>query len=141
MKWEKFRHDFSIFLFNVFTVISVFTILRPFGPETSETITVNSQKIYINLGWLWVYSLSLLLVVIINILFLERKRLFLIFLGILAGSFVLLNTYTFPALVQIVNSFNRQGLKAVQYYIPHVAAVLGSFLALGVLRLYNGVFK
>jgi hypothetical protein len=140
MNWEKFRLDFTLFLFNVFSVVAVFNIIEPFLPKNAATVTINSEKIYVNIGWLWIFFCTLALVLLINILLLDRKRVLHITLGILVGALVLLNTYTFPALVKIVSNFNNEGLKAAQYYIPHIAAVVGTLISLGVLKLYNKIF-
>jgi hypothetical protein len=121
-------------------VVAVFNIIEPFLPKNAATVTINSEKIYVNIGWLWIFFCTLALVLLINILLLDRKRVLHITLGILVGALVLLNTYTFPALVKIVSNFNNEGLKAAQYYIPHIAAVVGTLISLGVLKLYNKIF-
>lgn len=141
MNWEKIRQDIAIFLFNAFSVVSVFHIIKPFYADTVETITINNQTLYINVGWLWIFFLTLILVLVLNLLFLQRKREFLMVIGVFAGSLVLLNTYTYPALVQIISDFNKQGLRAMQHYIPHMAAVIGTFMVLGLLKIYNAIFK
>ncbi|HEY8345078.1 MAG TPA: hypothetical protein VIL66_07810 [Bacillota bacterium] len=140
MNWEKFRLDFTLFLFNVFSVVAVFNIIEPFLPKDTATVTINSERIYVNIGWLWVFFCTLALVLLINILLLDRRRVLHIILGIFIGSLILLNTYTFPALVAIVSSFNNEGIKAAQKYIPHIAAVVGALISMALLKLYNKIF-
>jgi|GEM_PF-2087172 len=141
MNCEKFRLDFTLFLFNAFSVVAIFNIIEPFLPKNSATLSINSEKIYINIGWLWIFVCTLALVLVINILLLDRKRVFHISLGIFVGALILLNTYTFPALVKIVSSFSTEGIKALQNYIPHIAAVVGSLISFGILKLYNKIFS
>src|SRR5690554_7720933 len=54
--------DFTLFLFNAFSVVAIFNIIEPFLPKNSATLSINSEKIYINIGWLWIFVCTLALV-------------------------------------------------------------------------------
>ncbi|NLY91418.1 MAG: hypothetical protein GX081_07400 [Firmicutes bacterium] len=141
MKGEEIRGLLATILFSAFTVIAVFFLLDPFIAETTETITVNTQKYYINLGWLQVYYMTLLITFVLMIFFMEKKQVWALILGLVLGSVPLLEQYRLPGVVRVLNVFNQSAASNLQTYIPYVAVFLGALVVFGLLKVTNRILK
>lgn len=141
MKGAEFRGIIGTILFSAFTVIAVFSLLDPFIAETTETLTVNSQKFYINLGWIKVYFSTLLFTFVLMILFMEKRQVGFLILGLVLGSLPLLEQYRIPGVVKVLNLFNQGAAGNLQTYIPYAAVLLGALGVFGLLKATNRIFK
>lgn len=138
---EEVRTGGAVLLFNTFALVALFFLLTPFFSGRTGTVVINEVKIYYNSGWLSAYFIGLAATLVLTLVFGARKRIFLTLAGVLAGSLLLLDFYNLSQLVSLLDSFERQGLKAMQDYLPHLATAVGIFLYWGLLSLYNWIFR
>ena len=140
MKGAQLRSDLSNLLFTAFSIISVFSLLDPFIKEATETITINNQKIYMNLGWMEVYLCTLAITFILILLFMDKNKVWLLSFGVILGSFPIIERYRVPGVGQVLNLFDKQGTN-LQDLIPYFTVLVGTLLILGLLKGANKVFK
>ena len=141
MNRDEVRTGGAVLLFNAFALVALFFILSSFFPGKTGTVVVNEVKIYYNSGWLTAYFIALAATLVMTIVFGSRKRVVLTILGVLAGSLLLVDAYNLSQLVNLLDSFGKQGLKVLQDYLPHLAAVVGTLVYWGLLSLYNWLFR
>jgi hypothetical protein len=141
MNRDEVRTGGAVLLFNAFALVALFFILSSFFPGKTGTVVVNEVKIYYNSGWLTAYFIALAATLVMTIVFGSRKRVVLTILGVLAGSLLLLDFYNLSQIVNFLDSFGKQGLKVLQDYLPHLAAVVGTLVYWGLLSLYNWLFR
>lgn len=141
MNRDEVRTGGAVLLFNAFALVALFFILSSFFPGKTGTVVVNEVKIYYNSGWLTAYFIALAATLVMTIVFGSRKRVVLTILGVLAGSLLLLDFYNLSQIVNFLDSFGKQGLKVLQDYLPHLAAVVGTMVYWGLLSLYNWLFR
>lgn len=141
MKGAEIRGLIATILFSAFAVIAIFSLLDPFITEATETLTVNTQKYYINLGWIKVYFGTLLLTFVVMIFFMEKKQVWALILGLVLGSIPLLEEYRLPGVVRVMNLFNQNTAANLQTYIPYVAILLGALVVFGLLKVTNRILK
>src|SRR5690554_1565350 len=141
MNRDEVRTGGAVLLFNAFALVALFFILSSFFPGKTGTVVVNEVKIYYNSDWLTAYFIALAATLVMTIVFGSRKRVVLTILGVLAGSLLLLDFYNLSQIVNFLDSFGKQGLKVLQDYLPHLAAVVGTLVYWGLLSLYNWLFR
>ncbi|HBK67132.1 MAG TPA: hypothetical protein DDZ91_00685 [Firmicutes bacterium] len=140
MKGAQLRSDLSNLLFTAFSIISVFSLLDPFIKEATETITINNQKIYMNLGWMEVYLCTLAITFILILLFMDKNKVWFLSIGVILGSFPIIDRYRVPGVGQILNLFDKQGTN-LQDLLPYLTVLVGTLAILGLLKGANKVFK
>ena len=138
---EEVRTGGAVLLFNAFALVALFFLLAPFFPGRTGTVVINEIKIYYNSGWVSAYFIALAATLVLTIIFGARKRVALTILGVLAGSLLLVDAYNLSQLVNLLDSFGKQGLKVLQDYLPHLAAVVGTLVYWGLLSFYNWIFR
>jgi len=141
VKGAEIRGFIAMVLFSAFTVMAIFSLLDPYIDETIETITVNTEKYYLNLGWIKVYYGTLLLSFILMIFFMDKNQVGALILGQVLGSVPLLEHYRLPGVVRVLNLFNQETAANLQTYLPYVAVLLGALVVFGLLKLVNRIFK
>jgi len=141
MKGAEIRGSIATILFSAFTVLAIFSLLDPFIAEATETITVNTQKYYINLGWVKVYFTTLLLTFVLMVFFMDRKQVWSLILGLVLGSVPLLEEYRLPGAVKVLNLFNQNMATNLQTHIPYVAVLLGALVVFGLLKVTGRILK
>jgi hypothetical protein len=141
MKGAEFRGLIATILFSAFAVMAVFSLLDPFIADTTETLTVNTEKYYINLGWLQLYFATLLITFVLIIFFMEKNQVWALILGLVLGSIPLLEHYRLPSVVQVLNLFEQGAAKNIQTYIPYLAILLGALVVFGLLKITNRILR
>lgn len=138
---EEVRAGGATLLFNTFALVALFSLLSSFFPGKTGTVVINEVRIHYNAGWLTAYFIALAATLVLTIIFGSRKKVVLTILGVLAGSLLLLDFYNLSQFVAVFDSFGKQGLKVLQDYLPHLAAVIGTLVYWGLLSLYNWIFR
>ena len=141
MKATELRANLGTMLFVIFSIITVFTLLDPVISEAIETLSINNHKFYINLGWIKVYLATLLTTFVLILLFMDKRQVWLLSLGIILGSILLVKDYRIPGVVQVLNLFEQNSAANFQTYIPYLAIALGTLLLFGLLKVINKIFK
>src|SRR5690606_31332402 len=121
--------------------IAVFFLLNPLVKDTTETIVVNTHKIYINFGWIKGYGGTLLITFVLMILFMNKQQVWPLILGLVLGSIPLLEQYRMPGVAQVMNVFGKSATTSIQAYIPHLAVLLGALLVMALLKIANRILK
>ncbi|HBR28556.1 MAG TPA: hypothetical protein DD734_03605 [Firmicutes bacterium] len=137
----ELRSNLTTILFCAFSIIAVFFLLDPLIAEATDTLTVNSKRIYLNVGWIKVYFATLLVTFILIILLMDKKQIWVLTLGLVLGSIPVLDQYRVPGLGRVVSVFQQNNLGDFQTYIPYLAVILGIFLVLVLLKVMNKVLK
>ena len=141
MKGTELRDHLSTILFSAFAVIAVFFLLRPMITDTTETLVINTQKIYINLGWVKGYGVTLFITFVLMVLFMNKHQIWSLIIGLLVGSLPLLKQYQIPGVARVMNVFGQSAALNVQTVIPYLAIILGALLVLVLLKIANRIFK
>ncbi|NLM36588.1 MAG: hypothetical protein GX202_00490 [Firmicutes bacterium] len=141
MKETDFRGLLGTILFSAFTVIALFFLLQPLVPGSTETLVVNTHKIYINFGWIKVYGGVLLIAFVLMVIFMNKQRVWPLLIGLVLGSLPLIEQYRVPGIGQVMNVFSQAATVKLQDYIPHLAVLLGALVVLVLLKIANRIFK
>lgn len=141
MKSTELRGLLGTILFSAFAVIAVFFLLDPLVTDTTETLVVNTHKIYINFGWIKGYGGTLLITFVLMIFFMNKRQVWPLIIGLVLGSIPLLEQYRVPGVARVMNVIGQTATAKVQTYIPHLAVLLGAFLVLVLLKITNRIFK
>jgi hypothetical protein len=137
----ELRSNLATILFCAFSIIAVFFLLNPLIGEATETLTVNSKKIYLNVGWMKVYFATLLVTFVLIILLMDKKLVWVLTLGLVLGSIPVLDQYRVPGLGRLVSVFEKNNLGNFQTYIPYLTVILGIFLVLILLKILNKILN
>lgn len=141
MKDTELRGLIGTILFSAFAVIAVFFLLDPLISDSTETILINTHKIYINFGWIQVYYGTLLIAFVLMILFMNKTQVWFLVIGLVLGSIPLLDQYRIPGVGKVMNIFSQNATANFQTYIPHLAVLIGALVVLALLKITNRIFK
>ncbi|HHW12354.1 MAG TPA: hypothetical protein GXX33_05055 [Firmicutes bacterium] len=141
MKETDLRGLLGTILFSAFTVIALFFLLQPLVAESTETLVVNTHKIYINFGWIKVYGGVLLIAFVLMVIFMNKRQVWPLIIGLVLGSIPLLEQYRVPGVARVLNVFSQSATANIQTFIPHLTVFLGALVVLALLRITNRIFK